>query len=89
LLALDWSIQEAGMAQLDDIVGDVMKKLKGMGADENAIVVFTTDNGAENYRPEGGSPCSRYRLARRLPRAGASSQSRRFKGAPMTSALPG
>ena len=32
------------MAQVDDIVGNVMKKLKEMGVDENAIVVFTTDN---------------------------------------------
>ena len=43
-----WSIQEAGMAQLDDIVGAVMKKLKDMGVDDNTIVVFTTDNGTES-----------------------------------------
>ena len=50
-----WSIQEAGMAQLDDIVGSVMKKLKDMGVDNNTIVVFTTDNGAENFTwPDGG-----------------------------------
>jgi arylsulfatase A-like enzyme len=50
-----WSIQEAGMAQLDDIVGDVMKKLKEMGVDDNTIIVFTTDNGAENFTwPDGG-----------------------------------
>jgi len=50
-----WSLQEAGMAQLDDIVGDVMKKLKDMGVDDNTIVVFTTDNGAENFTwPDGG-----------------------------------
>lgn len=36
-----WSIQEAGMAQLDDIVGDTMRKLKDMGVDDNTIVVFT------------------------------------------------
>ncbi|MEB0006366.1 arylsulfatase [Pseudomonas sp. MH9.2] len=51
----DWTIQEAGMAQLDDIVGDVLKKLKDMGLDDNTIVVFTTDNGAENFTwPDGG-----------------------------------
>ena len=50
-----WSEQEAGMAQLDDDVGLVMKKLKDMGVDENTIVVFTTDNGAENFTwPDGG-----------------------------------
>jgi arylsulfatase A-like enzyme len=50
-----WSIEEAGMAQLDDIVGDVMKKLKAMGVDDNTIVVFTTDNGTEVFTwPDGG-----------------------------------
>jgi arylsulfatase A-like enzyme len=51
-----WSIQEAGMAQLDDDVGLLMQKLKDMGVDNNTIVVFTTDNGAENFTwPDGGN----------------------------------
>jgi arylsulfatase A-like enzyme len=51
-----WSIEEAGMAQLDDDVGSLMKKLKDMGVDDNTIVVFTTDNGAENFTwPDGGN----------------------------------
>ncbi len=51
-----WSIQEAGMAQIDDIVGSLMAKLKDMGIDDNTIVVFTTDNGAENFTwPDGGN----------------------------------
>jgi arylsulfatase len=50
-----WSIHEAGMAQLDDIVGGVMQKLKDDGLDDNTIVVFTTDNGTENFTwPDGG-----------------------------------
>lgn len=50
-----WGVYEAGMAQLDDIVGNVMKKLKDDGLDENTVVVFTTDNGAENFTwPDGG-----------------------------------
>src|SRR5467141_1559990 len=50
-----WSIQEAGMAQLDDVVGSVMAYLKNNGLDDNTIVVFTTDNGAENFTwPDGG-----------------------------------
>jgi arylsulfatase A-like enzyme len=50
-----WTIHEAGMAQIDDIVGDVMKKLKDMGVDDNTIVVFTTDNGTESFTwPDGG-----------------------------------
>jgi arylsulfatase A-like enzyme len=51
-----WSTEEAGMAQLDDDVGLVMKKLKDMGIDDNTIVVFITDNGAENFTwPDGGN----------------------------------
>ena len=50
-----WSEEEAGMAQIDDIVGSVMQKLKDMGEDENTIVVFTTDNGTEVFTwPDGG-----------------------------------
>ena len=50
-----WSEEEAGMAQLDDVVGALMQKLKDMGVDDNTIVVFTTDNGAENFTwPDGG-----------------------------------
>jgi arylsulfatase len=50
-----WSEQEAGMAQLDDIVGSVMKYLKDNGLDQNTIVGFTTDNGTENFTwPDGG-----------------------------------
>jgi arylsulfatase A-like enzyme len=50
-----WSEQEAGMAQLDDIVGSVMKYLKDNGLDQNTIIGFTTDNGTENFTwPDGG-----------------------------------
>jgi arylsulfatase len=50
-----WSEEEAGMAQLDDIVGSVMEKLKTDGLDDNTIVIFTTDNGTENFTwPDGG-----------------------------------
>jgi arylsulfatase len=50
-----WSEEEAGMAQLDDDVGLVMKKLKDMGEDDNTIVLFTTDNGTEVFTwPDGG-----------------------------------
>jgi arylsulfatase len=50
-----WSVYEAGMAELDDEVGAVMQYLKDKGIDDNTIVVFTTDNGAENFTwPDGG-----------------------------------
>jgi arylsulfatase A-like enzyme len=50
-----WYTEEAGMAQLDDIVGSVMKKLQDDGLDGDTILVFTTDNGAEVFTwPDGG-----------------------------------
>ena len=50
-----WSIHEAGMAQLDDDIGLVMKKLQDTGIDNNTIVIFTTDNGTEVFTwPDGG-----------------------------------
>ncbi|MBX9584359.1 MAG: arylsulfatase [Gemmataceae bacterium] len=50
-----WSIQEAGMAQLDDVVGSVMKYLKDNGLEDDTILAFSTDNGAENFTwPDGG-----------------------------------
>ena len=51
----NWTIQEAGMAQIDDIVGSVMKYVKDNGLDGDTIIGFTTDNGAENFTwPDGG-----------------------------------
>jgi arylsulfatase len=50
-----WSIEEAGMAQLDDDIGLVMKKLQDLGEDDNTMVIFTTDNGTEVFTwPDGG-----------------------------------
>jgi arylsulfatase len=51
-----WSEEEAGMAQLDDVVGAMLKHLKDNGLEENTIVVFTTDNGTELFTwPDGGT----------------------------------
>jgi arylsulfatase A-like enzyme len=50
-----WSEHEAGMAQLDDVVGATMKKLEDLGVADDTIVVFTTDNGTEVFTwPDGG-----------------------------------
>lgn len=51
----NFGLEEAGMAQLDDSVGALMKKLDDIGEANNTIVIFTTDNGAEVFTwPDGG-----------------------------------
>jgi arylsulfatase A-like enzyme len=51
-----WTLQEAGMAQFDDVIGGVMKQLDAMGIANNTIVVVTTDNGTEGFSwPDGGT----------------------------------
>jgi arylsulfatase len=52
----NYGLEEAGMAQLDDSVGALLKHLEDIGEADNTIVVFTTDNGAETFTwPDGGN----------------------------------
>ena len=51
----NYGLEEAGMAQMDDSVGALLKHLDDIGEADNTIVVFTTDNGAEVFTwPDGG-----------------------------------
>jgi arylsulfatase A-like enzyme len=51
----NYGLEEAGMAQLDDCVGELLKHLEEIGEADNTIVIFTTDNGAEVFTwPDGG-----------------------------------
>ncbi len=44
-----------GMAELDDVVGRLLKKLDDLGIADNTIVLFSSDNGAELFSwPDGG-----------------------------------
>ena len=45
-----------GMVELDGYVGQLLQKLEALGNADNTIVVFTTDNGAEELSwPDGGT----------------------------------
>jgi arylsulfatase A-like enzyme len=51
----NFGLEEAGMAQMDDDIGDLLKHLDDIGVTNNTIVIFTTDNGAEVFTwPDGG-----------------------------------
>jgi arylsulfatase len=50
------SLYADGMVELDDMVGSFLEKLKELGIEDNTIVVFSTDNGAEKFTwPDGGA----------------------------------
>ena len=51
----NYGLEEAGMAQMDDSIGEILKHLEDIGEADNTIVIFTTDNGAEVFTwPDGG-----------------------------------
>lgn len=52
----NYGLEEAGIAQMDDCIGALLKHLEDIGEAENTIVIFTTDNGAETFTwPDGGN----------------------------------
>jgi arylsulfatase len=52
----NYGLEEAGMAQLDDSVGALMKHIDDMGETDNTILIFSTDNGAETFTwPDGAN----------------------------------
>lgn len=61
-----------GMVEHDGHVGTLLAKLKELGIDENTIIMYSTDNGAETFTwPDGGTTMFRgekYQLGRRLSR---------------------
>ena len=51
----NYGLEEAGMAQMDDSIGALLKNIDDIGETNNTIVIFTTDNGAEVFTwPDGG-----------------------------------
>lgn len=51
----NYGLEEAGMAQMDDCIGEILQHLQDIGEAENTIVIFSTDNGAEVFTwPDGG-----------------------------------
>jgi arylsulfatase A-like enzyme len=51
----NYNVEEAGMAQMDDSIGQLLQHVQDIGEANNTIVIFTTDNGAEVFTwPDGG-----------------------------------
>jgi arylsulfatase len=51
-----FGIYADGMAEHDAMVGQLLAKLKELGIEDNTIVMYSTDNGAETFTwPDGGT----------------------------------
>jgi arylsulfatase len=52
----NYGLEEAGMQQMDDSIGALLKHIEDIGEKDNTIVIFSTDNGAETFTwPDGGN----------------------------------
>jgi arylsulfatase A-like enzyme len=52
----EFDIYGSGMIELDNYVGELLKKLEELGIAKNTIVLFTSDNGAmADWFPDGGT----------------------------------
>jgi arylsulfatase len=51
-----YGVYADGMVEHDGMVGELLAKLKELGLDDNTIVMYSTDNGAETFTwPDGGT----------------------------------
>jgi arylsulfatase A-like enzyme len=51
----NYGLEEAGVEQMDDAIGALLKHVEDIGELDNTIIIFTTDNGAEVFTwPDGG-----------------------------------
>ena len=51
----NYGLEEAGVEQMDDAIGALIKHVEDIGEKDNTIIIFTTDNGAEVFTwPDGG-----------------------------------
>src|SRR5258706_3889795 len=49
-------IEADGMVELDGMVGQLLKQLDDLGIADNTVVLWSTDNGAEEFSwPDGGT----------------------------------
>ena len=65
----NYGLEEAGMAQMDDSIGALLKQLDDIGEANNTIIIFTTDNGAEVLTwPVGAGRVQNHRLAQMVAR---------------------
>ncbi len=50
------SLYADAIKEVDDMVGDMLDHVKKLGVEDNTIVIFSTDNGAEKFTwPDGGA----------------------------------